>query len=141
MSLGFSLPFFMPHIQPDFGVRPSPRERSMSDKITSMMREGLTFPPPASITANADVSSLEQYHELWNRAKNDPQSFWDNEAKKLAWDKPYDRVLEWNEPLFLIVFTLQEKVEKIKVTSKAGANNSEFKQKIKNIDSAIVDTK
>lgn len=70
----------------------------MSDKITSMMREGLTFPPPASITANAEVSSLEQYHELWNRAKNDPQSFWDNEAKKLAWDKPYDRVLEWNEP-------------------------------------------
>lgn len=70
----------------------------MSDKITSMMREGLTFPPPASITANAEVSSLEQYHELWNRAKNDPQSFWDNEAKKLAWDKPYDRVLKWNEP-------------------------------------------
>ncbi len=70
----------------------------MSDKITSMMREGLTFPPPASITANAEVSSLEQYHELWNRAKNDPHSFWDNEAKKLAWDKPYDRVLEWNEP-------------------------------------------
>ncbi len=70
----------------------------MSDKITSMMREGLTFPPPASITANAEVSSLEQYHELWNRAKNDPQSFWDNEAKKLAWDKHYDRVLEWNEP-------------------------------------------
>ena len=70
----------------------------MSDKITSMMREGLTFPPHASITANAEVSSLEQYHELWNRAKNDPHSFWDNEAKKLAWDKPYDRVLEWNEP-------------------------------------------
>lgn len=70
----------------------------MSEKITSMMREGLTFPPPASITANAEVSSLEQYHELWNRAKNDPQSFWDNEAKKLAWNKPYDRVLEWNEP-------------------------------------------
>jgi len=70
----------------------------MSDKITSMMREGLTFPPPASITAHAEVSSLEQYHELWNRAKNDPQAFWDHEAKNLTWTKPYDRVIEWNEP-------------------------------------------
>ncbi|HQW21906.1 MAG TPA: CheR family methyltransferase [Bacteroidia bacterium] len=41
--------------------------------------------------------------------------------------------INWNEPLFLILFTLQEKVEKIKSTV-AGANiNSDFKQKIKNL--------
>ncbi len=41
--------------------------------------------------------------------------------------------IDWNEPLFLIVFTLQEKIEKVKGVEKGGAVNSAFKLKIKNL--------
>src|SRR5262249_49535958 len=35
---------------------------------------------------------------LWNRAKADLEGFWAEQAKELHWFKPFDKVLEWNEP-------------------------------------------
>lgn len=70
----------------------------MADTITSMLREGRVFPPSASFSADAEVSSLEKYRELWNEAARDPDEFWDMEAKRLQWQHPYHTVLQWNEP-------------------------------------------
>jgi acetyl-CoA synthetase len=42
---------------------------------------------------------MDEYHELYERAKKDPSAFWADLARKeLAWFKDFDRALEWNEP-------------------------------------------
>ena len=41
---------------------------------------------------------MDQYEALWNRAKDDPEGFWGEQARVLAWDKPWDKVLDWQPP-------------------------------------------
>jgi acetyl-CoA synthetase len=43
------------------------------------------YPPTAKASANAHISSLEQYHELYNRSINDPEGFWTEQAERLHW--------------------------------------------------------
>ena len=67
--------------------------------ITSVLQETRVFPPPPEFAAKRPTSrSLEQYQALWNRAKDDPEGFWGEQAKSLTWFKPWDKVLEWNPP-------------------------------------------
>ncbi|MDA0282103.1 MAG: hypothetical protein O3B86_02000, partial [Planctomycetota bacterium] len=54
----------------------------MSDAIESVLHEDRKFPPPAEFTANAHISSEEQYQEMWNRAKDDPAGFWGDLARE-----------------------------------------------------------
>jgi acetyl-CoA synthetase len=66
--------------------------------ITSVLHETRTFPPPSEFANKALIGSIAQYEALWNRAKNDPEGFWDEHARILAWDKPWDKVLDWQPP-------------------------------------------
>ncbi len=66
--------------------------------ITSVLREGRVFPPPAEFAAHAHVKNLAEYERLWNRAKDSPEVFWGEQAAKLAWFRRWDRVLAWDEP-------------------------------------------
>jgi acetyl-CoA synthetase len=66
--------------------------------ITSVLKESRTFPPPPEFAAHAHVKSLAEYERLWQRAKDDPQGFWAEQAESLTWARRWDRVLEWNEP-------------------------------------------
>ncbi|MGB0739505.1 MAG: hypothetical protein ACPGXX_05485, partial [Planctomycetaceae bacterium] len=43
-----------------------------NENIESVLKETRTFPPPATFSANAHISSEEQYEAMWNRAKDDP---------------------------------------------------------------------
>ena len=43
------------------------------------------YPPTAETSANSHISSLEQYHELYNRSINDPEGFWTEQADRLHW--------------------------------------------------------
>jgi acetyl-CoA synthetase len=42
------------------------------------------------------VKSLDAYRARYRRSVDDPQGFWAEEAKRLAWIAPWKRVLEWN---------------------------------------------
>ncbi len=53
--------------------------------IESLMTEERTFPPPEDFRARAHVSSEEQYQEMWRRSIDDPDGFWLEQAKRLAW--------------------------------------------------------
>ncbi|HMF38597.1 MAG TPA: acetyl-coenzyme A synthetase N-terminal domain-containing protein, partial [Isosphaeraceae bacterium] len=65
----------------------------------SILQETRVFPPPAGFTQSAHIKSLEEYQELWNRAKDDPEGFWGEQAKKhLSWFRTWDKVLDWNPP-------------------------------------------
>ena len=35
---------------------------------------------------------------MWTRAKDDPEGFWAEQAQALHWDRPWDKVLDWNPP-------------------------------------------
>jgi acetyl-CoA synthetase len=67
-------------------------------KIDTVMNERRVFPPSAEFSAEARIPSLAAYEKLWNEAASDIEAFWARYAKELHWFKPYDKVLEWNEP-------------------------------------------
>src|SRR6185312_15210796 len=66
--------------------------------IISVLHETRVFPPPEAFARQAHISAMDQYEALWNRAKDDPEGFWAEQAQALHWDKPWDKVLEWNPP-------------------------------------------
>jgi acetyl-CoA synthetase len=66
--------------------------------ITSTLKETRSFPPSAEFAAAAHVKSLAEYEALYARAEADPEAFWAEEAKSLAWIKPFSQILEWKEP-------------------------------------------
>ncbi|MCA9020360.1 MAG: acetyl-coenzyme A synthetase, partial [Planctomycetaceae bacterium] len=69
-----------------------------NENIESMLQETRSFPPPAEFVEQANISSKEQYEELWNRAKDDPAGFWGDLAQDLEWSQPYESVLEGEMP-------------------------------------------
>jgi len=75
--------------------------------IDSLMTEKRTFPPPASIKANAYIISTEQYQQMWEKSINDPDSFWLEQAKTLSWFK---------EPTKSLRYTWDTKSRKIEHT-------------------------
>ena len=66
--------------------------------ITSVLNESRVFPPPAAFAQSAGIKSLEEYQALWERAANDTEGFWAEQAKSLDWIKPWDQVLDWQPP-------------------------------------------
>ena len=69
-----------------------------SGQLDTVMHESRVFPPPAEFVATANIGSIEAYESLWNEAKADPEAFWGKLAAELHWFKPFDKVLDWNEP-------------------------------------------
>lgn len=41
---------------------------------------------------------LKQYKKLYGRAIDNPEAFWADQARVLQWDKPWDKVLDWQPP-------------------------------------------
>src|SRR5436309_2883389 len=66
--------------------------------ITSVLQETRMFPPPVDFASKAHVGSMAEYDLLWNRAKDDPEGFWGEQARLLTWDKTWDKVLDWQPP-------------------------------------------
>ncbi|MFL0773215.1 MAG: acetate--CoA ligase [Prochlorococcus sp.] len=69
--------------------------------IQSVLQEQRVFPPAPNVAAKARVGSLEAYQRLAAAAKDDPEGFWGDAARReLHWFKPFDSVLDWSEPPF-----------------------------------------
>ncbi len=71
---------------------------SPSANITSVLKETRSFAPPPEFAAKAHVKSLAEYEALYQRAKDNPEGFWAEQAESLDWSKRWDKVLIWNEP-------------------------------------------
>ncbi|HOK91166.1 MAG TPA: AMP-binding protein, partial [Candidatus Hydrogenedentes bacterium] len=70
----------------------------MSDEkkaISSLMTESRTFPPPPALSAQAYIKSMEEYEKLWRQSLDDPDGFWLEQAKSLAWFKFPTKSLEY----------------------------------------------
>lgn len=42
------------------------------------------------------ISSLEEYHEHYQKSVKDPEKFWGDIAATFLWRKPWEKVLEWD---------------------------------------------
>ena len=70
----------------------------MTDRIESMMQEGRTISPSNDFKKNAKLSSVAEYERLYRQSLDDPETFWGDVANELHWFKPWNQVMEWNEP-------------------------------------------
>ena len=55
-------------------------------------------PPPEEFSKQAHVKSIEEYRAMHERALQDPEAFWGEQAKLLDWVEPPVQTLEWNLP-------------------------------------------
>jgi acetyl-CoA synthetase len=55
-----------------------------------------TFSPPSEFASNAVISDPD-IHE---KAEQDPEGFWAEQAESLDWDEKWDQVLDWSDPPF-----------------------------------------
>jgi acetyl-CoA synthetase len=69
-----------------------------ASNITSVLKETRLFPPPTDFAAHAHIRSAAEYERLWQRAADDPEGFWGEQAAMLSWYRKWDTVLTWNEP-------------------------------------------
>jgi acetyl-CoA synthetase len=65
-----------------------------SPAIENLFSEARTFPPPDEFKADALVKDMS----LHERAEQDLEGFWAEQAERLRWTKPWERVLEWDLP-------------------------------------------
>ncbi len=56
------------------------------------------IPPPEEFSRQARVKSLDEYRRLYQRAVDDLESYWAEQAWLLDWAVSPTRVLEWNPP-------------------------------------------
>ena len=65
----------------------------IGDSIENLSQENRLFPPSPEFAAQANAKP-----DLYASADKDRLAFWEEQARALTWDKPWDRVLEWNSP-------------------------------------------
>ena len=65
----------------------------IGDSIENLSQENRLFPPSPEFAAQANAKP-----DLYASADKDRLAFWEEQARELTWDKPWDRVLEWNSP-------------------------------------------
>ncbi len=60
-----------------------------------LLDEGAVVAPDPAFAANTLVSDYDAEYE---RCRRDPDLFWDAMARGLEWERPWDRVLDWQPP-------------------------------------------
>ena len=65
----------------------------IGDSIENLSQENRLFPPSPAFAAQANAKP-----DLYAHADKDRLAFWEEQARELTWEKPWDQVLEWNSP-------------------------------------------
>jgi acetyl-CoA synthetase len=72
---------------------------SPASPIESVLKETRKFPPPTEFSERSQFKSLADYEQVYQRAKNNPEGFWaEQAARKLHWFRPWNKVLDWKPP-------------------------------------------
>ena len=67
--------------------------------VLDLMSESKLYPPSEEFSSRARIESMDEYRDLYARAKADPAAFWGELAgRELTWFKPYLKTLEWEPP-------------------------------------------
>jgi acetyl-CoA synthetase len=65
------------------------------ETLSNLLHENRRFDPPAEIAEHANLKA-----EAYERAAQDPEAFWAEQAERLHWDQKWDQVLDWSDPPF-----------------------------------------
>jgi len=63
--------------------------------IENLFQEVRSFPPPPQFVAQANYADPE----LYARADADWEGFWEGQARRLRWTRPWDLTLDWEPPV------------------------------------------
>ncbi|NEQ38163.1 MAG: acetate--CoA ligase [Okeania sp. SIO3I5] len=67
--------------------------------IESILEEKRLFQPPDQFSQTAHIKTIEQYKEVYEKARNNPEGFWAELAEtELDWFQKWDKVLDWQPP-------------------------------------------
>ena len=73
----------------------------MTNSIESVLVENRVFPPPAALSASANISGMAAYQALCDEARRDFDGFWGRLAREnLQWTKPFSKVLDETDAPF-----------------------------------------
>ena len=72
----------------------------MSNQIQHVLEETRSFAPSEQFSAKSHVGSTGDYDALYRRSIEDPEGFWAEQARDFHWFKPWDRVLNADNPPF-----------------------------------------
>ncbi len=72
----------------------------VQENIESVLHEHRLFPPPERFSAQARIGSRAEYEKLYRWSIDHPDEFWNQQAKELAWIRPWKQVLDWSQPPF-----------------------------------------
>jgi acetyl-CoA synthetase len=67
---------------------------TQQDKLDALLQEQREFPPAKAFRSQANVSDPA----IYERARQDLEGFWAEEAERLDWATRWENVLEWNTP-------------------------------------------
>jgi acetyl-CoA synthetase len=67
---------------------------TQQDKLDALLQEQRKFPPTKAFRTQANVSDPA----IYERARQDLEGFWAEEAERLDWVTRWENVLEWNTP-------------------------------------------
>ena len=71
--------------------------------ITSVLHETRVFPPPEEFARKAHIASLDQYEACGIERRTTPRGSGPSRRRLLHWDKPWDKVLDWQPPFAQVV--------------------------------------
>src|SRR5215216_3368775 len=66
----------------------------MQGHIEVLLKEDRVYEPSPEFRAQANVSDPS----IYDRARQDPEGFWAEQARNIEWMKPFDKVLDWDAP-------------------------------------------
>ena len=55
-----------------------------------------TFKPSQDFSKNAHIKSMDEYNDLYKKSIDDPIKFWEDQASKIDWIKPWKNVREFD---------------------------------------------
>ncbi|MDE5089460.1 MAG: acetate--CoA ligase, partial [Trichodesmium sp. St16_bin2-tuft] len=71
----------------------------LESSIESILEEKRLFQPPEQFVKMAQIKGIEEYKQLYEKARNDPEGFWAELAEtELNWFQKWDKVLDWQPP-------------------------------------------
>jgi acetyl-CoA synthetase len=65
-----------------------------ANQLDTLLQETRTFAPSGEFRAQANFND----EGVYERAAEDPEGYWSEQAQYLTWFRPYDKVLEWEAP-------------------------------------------
>ncbi len=54
------------------------------------------FPPPAEVSKQAHIKSMDEYQQMYQRSVDDPEGFWGEIANGFYWKEPWTKVREYD---------------------------------------------